>query len=108
MGNKGSGIRGQVCPFLIFAKITHRRRKAYGPLFRGRYKALLIEDGEYLWIVIRYLNRRPIETRLTEVATAFDLSYSTAASAISRLGMIAAKMAQLPMNCSGYVLCCGK
>jgi len=34
-----------------------------GSLFRGRYKALLVDAGSYLLQVSRYVHRNPIETK---------------------------------------------
>jgi hypothetical protein len=48
----------------VYTQRHNRHRKTDGPLFRGRYKAQLIEDGEYLWIVSRYIHRNPIEASL--------------------------------------------
>jgi len=41
----------------------NRLKRTDGPLFRGRYKAILIDAGSYLLPVSRYIHRNPIEIR---------------------------------------------
>ena len=46
---------------------TQRFNKAHdrdGPLFRGRYKALLVDHNDYLTQLIRYIHRNPVEAGL--------------------------------------------
>ena len=37
-----------------------------GPLFRGRYKAILVEADEYLLHVSRYIHLNPLEANLVD------------------------------------------
>lgn len=56
---------------------TQRHNRACGtdgPLFRGRYKAQLIEDGDYLWTVSRYIHRNPVEAGLCDDAVRYEWS----------------------------------
>lgn len=46
----------------------NRLKKTDGPLFRGRYKAILIDADSYLLQVSRYIHRNPIETKKPLVA----------------------------------------
>ncbi|MES9905898.1 MAG: transposase [Sedimenticola sp.] len=39
----------------------NRLRKTDGPLFRGRYKSILIEDNSYQLQLSRYIHRNPVE-----------------------------------------------
>ncbi|MES9901940.1 MAG: hypothetical protein ABW168_04545 [Sedimenticola sp.] len=39
----------------------NRLRKTDGPLFRGRYKSILIEDNSYQLQLPRYIHRNPVE-----------------------------------------------
>ena len=48
----------------VYTQRHNRARDTDGPLFRGRYKAQLVEDGEYLWTVSRYIHRNPVEAGL--------------------------------------------
>ena len=46
---------------------TQRFNRAYwrdGPLFRGRYKAILVEEDTYLAAVIRYIHLNPVQAKL--------------------------------------------
>lgn len=45
-----------------FNKITHHD----GPLFRGRYKAILIDSDQYLLQVSRYIHLNPVAAKLCE------------------------------------------
>ena len=43
-----------------FNRVHHRD----GPLFRGRYKAILIDAEEYFLSVVRYIHRNPVMARV--------------------------------------------
>jgi putative transposase len=46
---------------------TQRFNKAHssdGPIFRGRYKAIVVDADEYLTQVVRYIHLNPVEARL--------------------------------------------
>ncbi|MFK8029400.1 MAG: transposase [Gammaproteobacteria bacterium] len=48
----------------VYTQRHNRQLETDGPLFRGRYKAQLIEKGDYLWTVSRYIHRNPVEAKL--------------------------------------------
>ena len=48
-----------------------------GPLFRGRYKAILINAASYLLQVSRYIHRNPIELKTPLVAKLIDYAWSS-------------------------------
>jgi len=50
----------------VYTQRFNRRHGQDGPLFRGRYKALLIEADTYLLQLVRYLHRNPLAAGLTE------------------------------------------
>lgn len=50
----------------VYTQRFNRAHKTDGPLFRGRYKAILIQEDEYLTHLIRYIHLNPIQARLTE------------------------------------------
>ena len=50
----------------VYTQRFNRRHGHDGPLFRGRYKALLIEADSYLLPLVRYIHRNPIEAGLAE------------------------------------------
>ncbi|TQV69681.1 hypothetical protein FKG94_23090 [Exilibacterium tricleocarpae] len=41
----------------------NRLKQTDGPLFRGRYKSILVDASEYLLQVSRYIHRNPVEAR---------------------------------------------
>ena len=43
----------------------NRNTKRDGPLFRSRYKSILVENGSYLMNVIRYIHKNPSEANIT-------------------------------------------
>lgn len=56
---------------------TQRFNKAHdydGQLFRGRYKAVLVEDNQYLLQVMRYIHRNPLEAKLVKSLQDFPWS----------------------------------
>ena len=48
----------------VYTQRFNRRHGHDGPLFRGRYKALLIEADPYLLQLVRYIHRNPLEAGL--------------------------------------------
>ena len=45
----------------LYTQRFNRRHKRDGSLFRGRYKAILVEQNEYLAQVVRYIHLNPVE-----------------------------------------------
>lgn len=50
----------------IYTQRYNRRRKIDGQLFRGRYKAVLIEEDSHLLEVLRYIHRNPLRAGLAK------------------------------------------
>lgn len=48
----------------LFTQGYNRRLNRDGPLFRGRYKAILVDADRYLLAVSRYIHRNPLEAGL--------------------------------------------
>lgn len=56
---------------------TQRFNRAHGrdgPLFRGRYKALVVDAQEYLTAVVRYIHLNPVEAGLVKEPQAYPWS----------------------------------
>ncbi len=51
----------------VYTQRHNRLKNTDGALFRGRYKAILIDSSSYLLQVSRYIHRNPIETRNPQV-----------------------------------------
>lgn len=49
----------------LYTQRYNRRHKRDGPLFRGRYKAILIDGDEYLLAVARYIHHNPVAAGLS-------------------------------------------
>lgn len=47
----------------VYTQRFNRRYKRDGPLFRGRYKAILIDGDRYLGAVVRYIHLNPVEAK---------------------------------------------
>ena len=45
----------------VYTQRFNRAYKREGPLFRGRYKAILIDLNEYLAAVVRYIHLNPVK-----------------------------------------------
>ncbi len=47
----------------VYTQRHNIKKKTDGPLFRGRYKAILVDEDSYLLQLSRYIHRNPIETK---------------------------------------------
>jgi len=47
----------------VYTQRHNRLKQTDGPLFRGRYKAILVDADNYLLQLTRYIHRNPIETK---------------------------------------------
>ena len=61
----------------VYTQRYNRRKKTDGPLFRGRYKAIVIDASSYLLQVSRYIHRNPIETKKPLVEQLEDYRWSS-------------------------------
>lgn len=50
----------------VYTQRHNRLHKKDGPLFRGRYKAILVQEDEYLTHLIRYIHLNPVQAGLTD------------------------------------------
>ena len=55
----------------VYTQRFNRIHKKDGALFRGRYKAILIQEDEYLTHLIRYIHLNPIQANLTSSPEGF-------------------------------------
>lgn len=61
----------------VYTQRYNRLRKTDGPLFRGRYKAILVDREAYLLQLSRYIHRNPIETKRPIVGRLEDYRWSS-------------------------------
>ncbi len=47
----------------VYTQRYNRLKRTDGPLFRGRYKAILVDADSYLLQLSRYIHRNPIESK---------------------------------------------
>ncbi|MBT8241952.1 MAG: transposase [Acidimicrobiia bacterium] len=52
----------------LYARIFNTRHGRDGPLFRSRYKSLVVESESYLAAVTRYIHRNPLEVGVRNLA----------------------------------------
>lgn len=58
-----------------YTQIFNKKYKYEGALFKGRYKAVVVQEGSYLLRLIRYIHRNPIKAGI--VKNAKDYKYSS-------------------------------
>lgn len=68
----------------VFTQRHNRLKKTDGSLFRGRYKAIVIDASSYLLQVSRYIHRNPIELKKPLVKHAADYRWSSFAAYINK------------------------
>ena len=75
----------------LYTQRFNRAHRRDGPLFRGRYQAIVIEAEAYLASVIRYIHLNPVQAKLVQSPEAYRWSsharYLTPRSAPSWLGV---------------------
>ena len=59
----------------VYTQIFNQRYKTDGSLFRGRYKANVVQEGSYLMRLIRYIHRNPVRAGM--VKRCGDYTYSS-------------------------------
>jgi hypothetical protein len=58
----------------VYTQRYNRRHNCDGPLFRGRYKSILIDTDSYLLQAVRYIHRNPLRAGLVEKIDAYKWS----------------------------------
>ncbi|MCU7817203.1 MAG: transposase [Candidatus Thiodiazotropha sp. (ex Rostrolucina anterorostrata)] len=61
----------------VYTQRHNRLRRTDGPLFRGRYKAILVDASSYLLQLSRYIHRNPIEIHKPLVQKLVDYPWSS-------------------------------
>ena len=49
-----------------YVSTFNRRRRRVGPLFQGRFKGVLVEEGYHYWELTRYIHLNPVRARLVD------------------------------------------
>ncbi len=79
----------------VYTRSVNERRETDGPLFRGRYHSLVVDDYRYLMSAARYIHRNPLD--LARDATAIGHRWSSHAVYVG-------ERTQPPWLCTGRVL----
>ena len=58
----------------VYTQRYHRSENSDGPLFRGRYKAQLVEDGHSQLIVSRYIHLNPVRANMVRLPEEYKWS----------------------------------
>jgi REP element-mobilizing transposase RayT len=58
----------------VFTQRYNRRHERDGPLFRGRYRAILVDGEAYLLAVARYIHQNPVAAGLVRSPEAYEWS----------------------------------
>jgi putative transposase len=61
----------------VYTQRYNRLKQTDGSLFRGRYKAILVDQDAYLLQLSRYIHRNPVETKQPLVAQLEDYPWSS-------------------------------
>ncbi len=58
----------------VYTQRFNKSQKRDGPLFRGRYKSILIDADNYLLQVSRYIHLNPVEANIVELPQEYHWS----------------------------------
>jgi hypothetical protein len=58
----------------VYTQRFNRGRKREGPLFRGRFKSILIQEDVYALQVVKYIHMNPVANKLVEILSQFKWS----------------------------------
>ena len=58
----------------VYTQRYNRRHRKDGQLFRGRYKAVVVDGDSYLLEVLRYIHRNPLKARMVKDPADFEWS----------------------------------
>jgi len=58
----------------VYTQRFNREHRRDGPLFRGRYKGILVEEDSYLLEVVRYIHNNPVKAKLVDRLNRFNWS----------------------------------
>lgn len=74
---QGNLVYGMKWLQATFANRYHRFRKIHGKLFQGRYKSLIVEEGDYLGALQHYVHLNPVRAGICPVSGLKDYRWSS-------------------------------
>ncbi|WP_196141204.1 transposase, partial [Aliikangiella sp. G2MR2-5] len=69
----------------LYTQRYNRLKKVDGPLFRGRYKSILLDADAYLLQLSRYIHRNPLEVKRVMVNQLEDYRWSSYAAYLNKV-----------------------
>jgi len=72
----------------VYTQKHNRLKRTDGPLFRGRYKAIVVDADSYLLQLSRYIHRNPIETKPPLVQDLSEYRWSSYPAYINKASAI--------------------
>ena len=61
----------------VYTQRYNRLKKTDGPLFRGRFKAILVDSDSYLLPLTRYIHRNPVDMKRPIVSSLEEYPWSS-------------------------------
>ena len=68
----------------VYTQRYNRLEKSDGPLFKGRYKAVLVDRDSYLLPLSRYIHRNPVDLKRPLVAAPEQFPWSSCSAYINK------------------------
>jgi len=75
-GNESSLARGIGLTNMVYTQYLNRKLGQSGRIWQNRFFSCIVENDEYLWAVVRYIERNPLKVGLVERAE--DYRWSSA------------------------------
>ncbi len=69
----------------VYTQRYNRLKKTDGPLFRGRFKAILVDKDEYIMQLTRYIHRNPIDMKKPLVENLSEYQWSSYPAYINKV-----------------------
>ena len=70
----GKGVKSLFEAYGVYTQRYNRAHGCDGPLFRGRYRAILVEADTYLLQVLKYIHRNPLRAGVVKNLEAYEWS----------------------------------
>ena len=88
----------------MYAQKFNKTRKKDGPVFRDRYKSVVVQDQRYLLNLTRYIHRNPVEAQLITSPEKYEWSScQDFISSEGRLPWLSLELANLHGDYLAYV-----
>ncbi|GJL78321.1 MAG: hypothetical protein NPINA01_13100 [Nitrospinaceae bacterium] len=58
----------------VYTQRYNREHRRDGPLYRGRFKSILVQDDAYFIEVVRYIHKNPVKAKMVDRLSGFNWS----------------------------------